>query len=174
MELVQSLQEEIAKRDIEIEQLQTTLRRKKFATHESALMQELQVEPLEKDMERMTRRRQKAVEETSDMITEAEKAVAIYEHTKAVTEEERLAITAKHEEDQRIAFEQHAATKVLLADQRRERLAMLHEDMMTAEVRYSEREKVLEESFKKRHANVQADAALLRHDTETITVSVAE
>ena len=33
-------------------------------------------------MERMTRRRQKAVEETSDMITEAEKAVAIYEHTK--------------------------------------------------------------------------------------------
>merc|ERR1719159_1833281 len=101
-------------------------------------MQELQVEPLEKDMQRMTRRRQKAVEETTGMITEAEKAVEVYENVKVTTEEERLAITAKHEEDQKQRFEEHEAMKILLANERRERLAMLHEDMMTAEVRYKQ------------------------------------
>ena len=40
------------------------------------------MEPLEKDMQRMTVRRQKAVAETTDLIASAEKAVEVYEHTK--------------------------------------------------------------------------------------------
>merc|ERR1719352_885714 len=46
--------------------------------------------------------------------------------------------------------------------------------MLTAELRYYDRDKVLEKEFIRRAKIVKQDTALMQHDTETIMVTVAE
>lgn len=139
VQMVRQLQDELAWQDVEIETLTNTLRRANFQTHESALMMSCQVEPVLTDRDYQTRKREEIMLKSSDVIRAADAAKERREQFKVLAEQEKIAERLKHEEDMRRAEEEQEARRVEVANHRRERLRMLQEDVIAAEVRYEQR-----------------------------------